>query len=96
VEATSIAAIEAMALGKPVVASDIGGLKELISNDENGMLINPGEPKGIAQSIVSLIRHPDFRISLGEQAKRTVEARFSVNNWFDRHLSLYEQLNESR
>jgi glycogen(starch) synthase len=53
-EATSISALEAMAAGVPLIASNIGGLKEIIINDVNGILVQP-EPRSIAKAIIDLL-----------------------------------------
>jgi glycosyltransferase involved in cell wall biosynthesis len=53
-EATSVSALEAMAAGVPLIASNVGGLKEIIINDFNGILIQP-EPKSIAKAIIDLL-----------------------------------------
>lgn len=92
VEATSIAAIEAMALCKTVVASDIGGLKELINNGENGLLIPSGDPLAIAQALNVIFADAVFMSNLGLAARQSVEDHFCSEIWYERHLRVYEQL----
>jgi glycosyltransferase involved in cell wall biosynthesis len=92
VEATSLSAIEAMALARPVVASDIGGLKELITSGSNGMLVPPGDPAELAEVFSRLLMAPEDAKALGKQARKTVLEHFSVDLWFDRHLAVYQEL----
>jgi glycosyltransferase involved in cell wall biosynthesis len=91
-EATSIAAIEAMALRRPVIASEIGGLKELLVNDENGILVPPGDPSAIAKSLNGLLSDTDFASSLGKAARKTVEEKFSSKIWYQKHVYVYDEL----
>lgn len=86
-EAFSLAAIEAMALHKPVVHSDVGGAGEMIRPGWNGFLFTPGDAKGFAARLEQLATRA-LRLSLGENARHVVEERFSESRMVDR----YEQL----
>lgn len=94
VEATSIAAIEAMALGKPVVASGIGGLNELIENNRSGLLIPPGDSQKLAAAIELLLDNQELRNNIGKVAKKAVREQFSDDIWIKRHLNIYKSLLE--
>ncbi len=67
-EATSLSALEAMSCGKPVIASNIGGLKEIINDHENGFLIPEKNPSRLAKSIMSLIDNPESSYHIGLSA----------------------------
>ncbi len=86
-EAFSLAAIEAMAMHKPVVHSDVGGASEMIRSGWNGFLYPAGDTDGLAQRLGQLARRPS-RSAMGNNARRVVEARFSETRMIDR----YEQL----
>ena len=88
-EATSLSAIEAMALGKPVVASNIGGLKELITSGADGILVPPGNPGELARILSRLLADKEGACALGKEAKKTVHQYFNVDLWFNRHLAVY-------
>jgi len=90
VEATSISAIEAMACGKIVIASNIGGLREIITHGATGILVPPGDPKALAEAIDAIARHEGVRRSIGRQARRFAESRLSTGPWFSKHLEVYE------
>lgn len=92
VEATSIAAIEAMALGKPVVASGIGGLNELIEDNKSGLLIPPSNPEKLAAAIELLLNSQELRSKIQEGAQQAVREKFSAGIWFKKHLEIYKKL----
>lgn len=92
VEATSIAAIEAMALGKPVIASGIGGLNELIENNKTGILISPQDPQKLARAIELLLDNQEIKMFIEEGAKKKAEEQFGDDIWIKRHLDIYKSL----
>lgn len=75
-EATSISALEAMACERPVVASGLGGLAELIRPGQDGVLVPPGDPEELAGAIIRLYGDPESRVELGRNARARVEAAF--------------------
>jgi glycosyltransferase involved in cell wall biosynthesis len=64
-EAFGIVALEAMACGKPIIASDVGGLSEVIRDGENGILVPPRDPEAIAAAMERLLENPDLCQRLG-------------------------------
>jgi len=86
-EAFSLAAIEAMALGRPVVHSDIGGAAEMIRPGENGFLFPVGDTEALVDRLARLLDRTD-RERMGRKAREAVEARFSERAMVDR----YEQM----
>ena len=89
VEATSIAAIEAMSMGRPVIASAIGGLAELITHGVSGLLVPPRDPAEIARMIREVLASPDLANRLGQGARDAVRERFSAGPWFRRIQEVY-------
>lgn len=69
-EATSLAALEAMASGLPIIASAVGGLKDILEHSDAGLLVPPANPHLLAQAIVSLIKDPVNRERMSVSAKR--------------------------
>jgi glycosyltransferase involved in cell wall biosynthesis len=92
IEATSIAALEAMACERVVAASRVGGLPEII-DERVGVLFEPGSPKAIADAIRSTAQRTD-RLELGRGARRRVEANWSIARMTDVHEDVYRRVIE--
>lgn len=69
-EPFGIVAIEALAAGRPVIASKIGGLQELVADGETGLLVPPGDPLALREAIAYLLAHPEQRLAMGKAGKR--------------------------
>jgi glycosyltransferase involved in cell wall biosynthesis len=82
----SFAVLEAMALGKPVVAAGMGGLTEAVVDGATGRLVPVDEPRAVADALVELAADPDLRSRLGEAGRRRVRREFTE----DRMLDAYE------
>jgi len=72
------ALVEAMAAGRPVVASRVGGIPSLIEHRRTGLLVPPGDPDALAEAIAELITHPELARALGHAARQRIDATFSV------------------
>ena len=83
-ESFGLVLIEALACGKPVIGSDVGGISEII-NDDVGLLINPNKVSSIAKAIDSLINDESYRYSL------SLNARSRAKNFSKVHIP-YEEL----
>ena len=86
------AVLESMALGKPVIASRVGGLREAIKNGENGLLAEPGDVKAIAQCWHELLVNPGLRIRLGEAARKTVFAEYLIDDKVARLAGIWTEM----
>jgi glycosyltransferase involved in cell wall biosynthesis len=91
VETFSLAALEAMAMGKPVVHSDIGGAQELIADGHNGYLFPVGDTAALVHCLVRLA-DPARTRPMGMNARRAVEARFSEAAMIDRYERLLTEI----
>jgi glycosyltransferase involved in cell wall biosynthesis len=85
-------ALEAMALGRPVIATDLPGLAEIVANEETGVLIPRGEPVVLARQTRRLLDDGALRRRLGEAARRRVRESFSVDDMVRKVGQLYEAL----
>ncbi len=74
------AVLEAMALGKAVVASRVGGLREIINDGVNGFLVEPGDAEVIADRLTRLVGDPRLRARLGEAARQEVLAGYQIQD----------------
>ncbi len=83
--------IEAMAVGKPVIATNIGGPPEMIENYKTGILIPPGEPSVLSEKICELLGSRDLRLSMGEEAKKIAFKRNSIEAHVRQVENVYER-----
>jgi glycosyltransferase involved in cell wall biosynthesis len=91
-EGLSLAILEAMAAGKPLVACDIPGNREIITSGVNGILAPPSDPSALAMAIRSLLDNTAYSRKLGEAAQADCRKRFSEERMVRQTLSLYDAL----
>jgi glycosyltransferase involved in cell wall biosynthesis len=80
-EGLSIALVEAMALGRPVVVTRVGGLPEVVGEGREGLLVPPADPAALADAIVTVLRDPGLQRQMGEAARlraRGLDVRLAV------------------
>ena len=88
--------LEAMAAGLPVVASAVGGIPELVTDDQTGALVPPRDSRALATAIRAIAGDPQLRDRLGAAARRRAETEFSLETCRRRHLDLYRDLLRKR
>jgi len=88
--------LEAMAMGIPVVATDVGGTKELILHDQTGYMVSNGNVEGMAKAILQLASNTALRKELGIAGRRRIEDDFSFRARLSRIEALYERIIERR
>lgn len=91
-EGFSNVTLEAMALGKSVVASDVGGLKDLVRDRENGVLVPAKNPEKIASAVMELYNNPDFAKQLAQQARHDARNMYTVENMINSSCNYYEKI----
>lgn len=77
-EGTPVSAIEAMAAGVPVVATRVGGLPDLVTEGETGLLTPPQDPDALATAVLRLVHNPQRAASMGQKARTAVQDRFTA------------------
>lgn len=80
--------VEAMAAGRPIVASNAGGIPDLIYQGENGLLVPPADPKALARELVFLISNPGKRREMGDKG-REMAVRFGTDSMVQKIDQLY-------
>lgn len=95
-EGFSNAILEAMAAGKPVIATRVGGSPEQIIDGVTGLLVPPQDAGAIAQALLTLLRSPGLRREMGTAAQRHVQENFSVAIMTRNHTRLYDDLLRAR
>ncbi|MFH1378881.1 MAG: glycosyltransferase [bacterium] len=94
-ESFSNAALEAMACGKPVIITDVGGNAELVTHNKDGILVPPKDIKMMAQKIAELCSNEQLRKDIGEQA-RLKAGKFNIIDTMHSVDNVYEQLLKNR
>jgi len=84
-EPQGIVAVEALACGLPVVASEVGGLKEIIVHQKHGYLVKPGNVEQAVDAICALHDNPPSRKQMGAEGRKYCEDQFNWDKIFDRH-----------
>ena len=77
-ESFGIAAVEATAMGLPVVASRVGGLAEIVEDGRTGFLVKPGDAVELAGAVQRLMDSPDMRARMGQAGRRRAVEHFSL------------------
>jgi L-malate glycosyltransferase len=95
-EGHPLAVLEAMAAGKPIVATAVGGLAEAIEEGRSGLLVPPGDADALADAVVSLLRDPERAARLGREARRTLEERFSLEKSVRANEDVYRSALDER
>jgi glycosyltransferase involved in cell wall biosynthesis len=93
-EGFGLVLLEAMAAGRPVVASAVGPIPEVVVDGVTGLLVPPGDPGALAAAIVRLLTDPELAEALGRAGQARVEAEFGLDTMVARTQALYEELVE--
>ena len=91
-EGMSNGLLEAMAAGRPVVATRVGGNPEVVVDEESGLLVPPKDPQALADAVLRLLRDRDLARRLGEAARRRIESQFTLEQMVHRMEHLYQDL----
>jgi glycosyltransferase involved in cell wall biosynthesis len=91
-EGMPMAVIEAMASGLPVVASNVGGLPDLIQNGVNGILIDPGCPDQLAAALIDLASDENLRCSMGEKSLQLAKEKFDIEQHVAQLVGIYNRV----
>jgi glycosyltransferase involved in cell wall biosynthesis len=95
-EGLPLSVLEAMAAGLPVVASNVGGVPELVVDGETGLLVPPGDPRSLAAAIERLLQDPSLSRRLGEAGRARVADQFDIARVRQAHVDLYSDLLATR
>jgi mannosylfructose-phosphate synthase len=90
-EPFGMTALEAMACGRPVVASSLGGIREVITSGVNGLLADPTDAEEFATTMVALLRDPALAERVGSMGRRLVVERYSWDAVAARQIEFYEK-----
>ncbi len=83
--------IESMSVGKPLISTDVGGAKEVVTNNETGILIPPGNVEAIVEAIRKVYFDSDFRQKISVAGQKSVRERFTVANMVNQQADCYQR-----
>lgn len=89
-EGTTTTAMEAMACGVPVVATDVGAVREVVEDSVTGFVVPPQDPEAIARATLRLLGDPDLRRRMGKAARERAIARYDVETCAATHIRAFE------
>ncbi len=84
--------IEAAACGKPIVATDVSGCREVVTDEKNGLLVPIQKADDLAVALNRLLANPNARMTMGKEGRQKVVSEFSIGHVVDKTLSIYESL----
>jgi glycosyltransferase involved in cell wall biosynthesis len=87
-----ITVLDAMAHGKPVVATRVGGTAEVVVDGETGLLVPPRDPERLAEAISRILADPELARRFGEAGRARVEEHFSAEAMSRRVLAIYDEV----
>jgi glycosyltransferase involved in cell wall biosynthesis len=94
-EGFSLSTVEALWLGRPVIATRCGGPEEIVRDGVTGVLVPPGDPKALAVQMRRLLDHPQLRMELGARGARDVRDRFSIERMISSYTRIYNDMLEN-
>ncbi|HWW53727.1 MAG TPA: glycosyltransferase family 4 protein [Acidimicrobiales bacterium] len=94
-EGICMAAVEAMAMGLPVVTTDVGGMRELIDDGVHGFVVPPRQPEALADAIAKLAADPELRAAMGRAGMERAREHFDVTRFVDRLEEIYLEVTKA-
>lgn len=91
-EGIPLTVLEAMAVGLPVAATDVGGVGEVVIDNVTGTLIAPSDPAALATALVRYVRDPGLRLQHGRSGRERVQNQFSLPAMVSAYTALYDEL----
>jgi len=87
-----MALVEAMSCGVPVIAHDLGGMREVVADGVTGYLVKPGDIDTLAARMDELLGNPGLRAQMGAAGYRMVRERFDIASRLDAYMELYGEI----
>jgi glycosyltransferase involved in cell wall biosynthesis len=84
--------LEAMAAGKPIVASSVGAIPSVVLPDQTGLLIEPGDLVGLRAAMERLLSDPELRTRLGEEGQTMINRHYSADVMAHKYLHVYQRV----
>jgi glycosyltransferase involved in cell wall biosynthesis len=91
-ETFSIATLEAMACGLPVVATAVGSMAEMVTDGRDGFIVRPDAPDQLADRLIALLAEPDRARAMGNAGRERVERDFTLDCMTERYTALFRRV----
>ena len=91
-EGLGTAVLDALALGKPVVATQSGGIPEIIKNGENGLLVSPADPKVLSEGIIRMLTDDELAKRVAKTGQSMVKQQFTIDTMVDGNIDVYRRI----
>ena len=91
-ESFGLAIVQAMNIGLPVIATNTGGITEVVTDGKSGVLVKPADSKELATAIIELLRNPKRGKIMGEMGRQDVRIKFNLEDMIDELESVYEEV----
>jgi glycosyltransferase involved in cell wall biosynthesis len=91
-EGVPMALLEAMSVGRPVVATDVGAVKEIVVHEQTGLLVAPGDTRGFAAALQRLVGDPPLRSALGAEARRRQRESYSSTSMIEDYAHILREM----
>jgi glycosyltransferase involved in cell wall biosynthesis len=91
-ESFGLTAAEAMAMGKPVVASGLGALTDLVVDGVTGLIFKPNDPQALASALEKLLKNDVMRINMGNAGKNRIDSEFTVSRMTEHFMMTYAEM----
>ena len=95
-EGTPRSLLEAAAMQKPLIATDVPGCREIVIQGKTGLLVQPKDSKGLARAMIKMIENPLMRLQMGREGRRKVEKEFDETIVIEKVLDTYKGLLETK
>jgi glycosyltransferase involved in cell wall biosynthesis len=93
-EGLSVAVIEALATGLPIVATEVGGIREQVFDGANGFIVQVGEFDAMVTACEKLIANPELRVRMGRESRKIAEDRFSEDRMLEQYVECYRRASQ--
>ncbi len=91
-EGSSVVAMEAMALSKPVVATAVGGVPEVVASGETGLLVPPGDVQALAGAVIEILSDSERAGEMGERGRQRAVRQFDINDMIEKTKAIYADI----
>jgi glycosyltransferase involved in cell wall biosynthesis len=85
------ALLEAAACGKPIIATDVPGCREVVASGENGFLVPPKDAPALARALKMLATSPELRLKMGKMSRQKAEQEFDEKKIIEQALAIYRE-----